>query len=112
MKKKEWLKNKDGDYVYQGDKGNYMESRQALPTSRLLDCSSDCGYWAEYKGYGTIDDVPVIAIYLLDWDEESVEDEGDYDWDKALNQGRIILDIDQLSDECGAEMVIIESREI
>lgn len=52
---------------------------------------------AEYKGYGTIDNVPVIAIYLIDWDQEDVEDEGDYDWDQALMDGRLLVDIDALA---------------
>ena len=62
----------------------YNETVDAVPTSRVLEGSGDDGYMLEYEGRGTIAGIPVIAIYLLDWDESEVEDECDYDWDKAL----------------------------
>lgn len=72
----------------------YIEQENAQPTSRVLDGSRDNGYYAEYVGYGVIDGVAVKAIYLIDQDESHIEDEGDYDWDKALANGRIIVDND------------------
>ncbi|OFW47585.1 MAG: hypothetical protein A2163_00765 [Actinobacteria bacterium RBG_13_35_12] len=98
--KQEWRYDKFyHDTVYVGDKSAYSEEKQAYPTSRLLDGSRDCGYWAEYNGKGYINDIPVIAIYLLDFDQKEIEDECDYDWDTALENGRIIVDTDKLSDE-------------
>lgn len=77
----------------------YNETRSAQATSRLLDGSSDHGYAAEYVGYGDIDGIPVKAIYLFDDDQiDGVEDEGDLDWGTALSQGRIVVDVDSLSD--------------
>lgn len=72
----------------------YNETRGAQPTSRVLAGSADHGYAAEYVGYGDIDGIPVKAIYLFGDDQL----EGDPDWDKALAQGRIIVDIDALSE--------------
>jgi len=83
----------------------YDETESAQPTSRLLDGSSDHGYAAEYIGYGTIDGVPVKAVYLLDdedmqdADGEELEEEGNFDWDSALSQGRIVVDIDRLTED-------------
>ena len=76
----------------------YDEQEQAQATSRVLDGSSDHGYWMEYVGYGKIDGVPVKAVYLLDYDQEDIEDEGDYDWDQALVNGRIEVVVDDLTD--------------
>ena len=98
--KEDWKYNKTyQEYQYTGDPEKYNESGDVLPTRRVLEGSRDQGYMAEYKGYGSIDTIPVIAIYLLDWDQEDIEEEEDYDWDKALENGRIIIDIDALTDD-------------
>ena len=76
----------------------YIEEGDVLPSSRVLDGSEDAGYMAEYIGYGRIRTIPIKAIYILDWDEAGSEEE-DYDWEKALKQGRLEVDIDKLSDE-------------
>lgn len=100
IKAENWEYNEDyHEYRYTGDPAKYNEAGDVLPTSRVLDGSEDDGYMAEYKGYGSIGTIPVIAIYLLEWDEKDIEDEEDYDWDKALANGRIIIDIDALSDD-------------
>lgn len=80
------------------DTSKYIETDPAMPTSRVLDGSSDYGYAAEYIGHGTINDIPVIAVYLLDAADMTNDDEGSWDWDKALANGRIILDVDALTD--------------
>ena len=77
----------------------YIEDRNALPTSRILSGSRDEGHMAEYKGYGHVGELPVIAIYLIGWDDKDTENEGDYDWDKAFSNGRIIVDVDAMSNE-------------
>ena len=77
----------------------YNETESAQATSRLLDGSSDYGYAAEYVGYGDIDGIPVKAIYLFADDQiDDAEDGGDLDWDTALSHGRIIVDINALTD--------------
>ena len=105
------FKKINGDYVYQGDTKDYNEDESCQPSSRLLDGSQDHGYYAEYVGRGYIDDMPVIAIYLIDEDdypEGLPEDEGNYDWDEALYNGRLIIDIDKL-DDAEYEMLIVET---
>lgn len=87
-----------GEYEIIDGALTYNETDGARATSRLLDGSRDHGYWMEYKGYGTVGEYPVIAIYLLEEDEGEKEDEGDWDWDRALDNGRIIIDIDKMSD--------------
>jgi hypothetical protein len=79
-------------------KKKYTETDQAVPTSRLLDGSSDHGYWQEYVGHGTVDGIPVVAVYLLDHDQADIEDEGNYDWDTALDNGRIVVDDNKIDD--------------
>ncbi len=84
-------------------KDRYIETSQAEPTSRVLDGSADHGYAAEYVGHGQVDGVPVKAIYLLkdeDMYNDDVphDDEGQYDWDTALEQGRLVVEIDNLTD--------------
>lgn len=90
---------------------DYHETRQAEPTSRVLDGSGDDGYDEEYVGYGHINGIPVKAIYLLTDDDmcyddgEPYDDEGNYDWDNALDQGRIIVDVDELTDNQWLQLV-------
>ena len=70
---------------------------QALPTSRLLDGSSDHGAYAEYTQPCTLPDgTEATAVYIL-YDEhvqgadgDIMEDESQYDWDGALS--RIVID--------------------
>lgn len=92
-------KNSNLDWIVTEGQERYDEKDQAQATSRVLDGSSDHGFWMEYVGYGVIDGVPVKAVYLLDYDQEDIEDEGDYDWDAALASGRIEVVVDDLSDE-------------
>lgn len=92
-------KNNNSDFVVTEGQERYNEKVSAQATSRVLDGSIDHGYWMEYVGYGEIDGVPVKAIYLLDYDQEDIEEEGDYDWDTALENGRIEVMIDNLSDD-------------
>ena len=100
IKAEDWQYNSTyGDYQYTGDKAKYEETRQALPTNRVLNGSRDNGYMAEYTGYGSIETIPVIAVYLLEDDQEDIENEEDYDWEKALENGRIIIDVDALTDD-------------
>lgn len=91
-------KNSNLDFIVTEGQERYDEQEQAQATSRVLDGSSDHGYWMEYVGYGVIDGVPCKAVYLLDEDQEDIEDEGNYDWDKALSNGRIEVVIDDLTD--------------
>ena len=84
------------DIVYIGT-GVYNETVQAQATSRVTDGTQDQGY-NEWVGYGVVDGVPVMAIYLIDSDDQT-EDAGDYDWDAALEQGRIVYDADRADDE-------------
>ncbi len=91
-------KNNNLDWIVTEGQDRYDEQEQAQATSRVLDGSSDHGYWMEYVGYGKIDGVPVKAVYLLDYDQEDIEDEGDYDWDQALVNGRIEVVVDDLTD--------------
>lgn len=77
----------DGDHSKNIEK--YFETEMAQPTNRILFGSSDHGYAAEYYGYGTIDDVDVIAVYLFDeseifWEDGTPKEEEDYPWDSAL----------------------------
>lgn len=99
-------RNDLGDWIVVADDATrYNETSQAEPTSRVLDGSSDDGYAAEYVGYGDIDGIPVRAVYLLndedmqDADGEEIDDAGDFNWALALEQGRIIVMIDELTDE-------------
>lgn len=90
--------NKERDaYIVQGAESVYREIDQALPTCRVLDGSLDHGYFAEYVGHGKVGDIPVRAVYLLDWDQADIEDEGDFDWDTALKNGRIEIDVNRLN---------------
>lgn len=91
-------KNNNLDWIVTEGQDRYDEQAPAQATSRVLDGSSDHGYWMEYVGYGKIDGVPVKAVYLLDYDQEDIEDEGDYDWDQALVNGRIEVVVDDLTD--------------
>lgn len=91
-------KNNNLDWIVTEGQDRYDEQEQAQATSRVLDGSSDHGYWMECVGYGKIDGVPVKAVYLLDYDQEDIEDEGDYDWDQALVNGRIEVVVDDLTD--------------
>ena len=97
--------NRHGDWIVTEGMERYNETESAQATSRLLEGSDDHGYAAEYVGYGTIDGVPVKAVYLLDdedmqgGDGEEYEDAGNFDWDSALAQGRLIVDVDDLTDE-------------
>lgn len=86
-----------GEYEVVGGCDSYTETEQAQPTSRLLAGSRDADYGQEYIGYGVINNIPVIAVYLLDEDQED-EDEDDIDWEKALDNGRIIINVDKLDD--------------
>ena len=100
MDKSKWMYNKDYMYwFYTGDKSDYNETEQAQSTSRLLDGSSDCRFWQEYKGTGEVDGLPVCAVYLLDHDQSDIEEEGDYDWVTALNNGRLVLLEDKMTDD-------------
>ena len=98
-------KNNNLDWIVTEGQERYNEQDQAQATSRVLDGSSDHGFWMEYVGYGEIDGVPVKAVYLLDYDQEDVEDEGDYDWDTALSNGRFEVMVDDLSDDDYETMV-------
>lgn len=99
------VKNTYGEYEVSDVGNNYNETKQAQPSSRILAGSRDHGYDQEYKGYGEIDGIPVIAVYLLGEDDynadedgaEIDEDAGNWDWDNALSNGRIIINIDELS---------------
>ncbi len=86
------LDAESGDIILGGDaQVCYTEVRTAVASGRLTDCSKDIGY-VEYKGEGTVLGLPVTAVYLVDADEiNEVEDEGDIDWDTALEQGRIVV---------------------
>ena len=83
----------------------YNETEQPEPTSRVLDGSSDHGYSQEWVGYGTVDGIPVKAVYLFDEDDicdedgEEYEEADMYPWELALEQGRIVVEIDKLTDE-------------
>ena len=86
-----------GRYVICGNNARdaYVETEQARASSRVLEGSDDDGYMAEYVGYGEVGHIPIKAIYLLGWDE--ADDEGDYDWDVALSNGRLEIDVDKLN---------------
>lgn len=92
-------KNNNLDFVVTDGVDRYVETKSAQATSRVLEGSSDHGYWMEYVGYGKVDGVPVKAVYLLGYDQENIEDECDYDWDSALENGRIEVVVDDLDDE-------------
>jgi hypothetical protein len=98
-------KNAYGDWIVTEGADRYNETRQAEPTSRLLDGSRDHGYAAEYVGYGDIDGIPIRAVYLLNDEDmqdaggEGYEDAGDFDWDLAMEQGRLVVIEDELTDE-------------
>ena len=81
------------------DVANYVESETAEPTSRLLEGSSDHNYAAEYMGSGSVCGIPVIAVYLFADGDMSHEDTGQWDWDKALDNGRVIIDVDALTED-------------
>ena len=92
-------KNSNLDWIVTEGQERYNEQGRAQATSRVLDGSSDHGFWMEYVGYGEIDGVPVKAVYLLDYGQEDIEDEGDYDWDTALANGMIEVEVDDLTDD-------------
>ena len=79
----------------------YKETWQAVPSSRLLEGSSDSAFAAEYIGYGTLHGIPCRAIYLLskedmeDIDGKPLEDEGEFNWENALKNGRIERNLKQ-----------------
>ncbi len=91
-------KNSNLDWIVTEGQERYNEQEQARATQRVLEGSSDHGYWREYVGYGVIDGVPCKAVYLLD-DGQEEEDEGNYDWDQALINGRIEVVVDDLTDD-------------
>ena len=101
------IKNNYGEYEIEDYADNYLETKQAQPSSRLLEGSRDHGYDQEYIGYGEIiDGIPVIAVYLLSEDDynadaegEPDEDAGGWDWDTALSNGRLLINIDKLSED-------------
>jgi len=91
------VKNEYGEYAVVEGESRYFETEPAQPTSRSLNGSRDTNYDVEYVGYGEIDGIPVIAVYLFraeDWDND---DEDSWDWEHALK--RIIVDVDKLSDQ-------------
>lgn len=106
MDKVQIKKNAYGEYEVL-DREQYVETSQALPSGRVLEGSRDQGYDQEYVGYGTIQGIPVIAIYLLsteDYDDDN-EDTGGWDWDNALRNGRIVIDVDELPNDVYALLV-------
>lgn len=103
-------KNSNFEWVVVEGLERYDEQKQAQATSRLLDGSIDHGFFAEYVGYGVIDGVPVKAVYLLGYDQEDIEDEGNFDWDSALANGRIEVLVDELSDY--EYSVLVETGEL
>jgi nitrous oxidase accessory protein NosD len=70
--------------IGQVDENTYNETSQPQITSRLLEGSSDHGYYMEYVGYGTVEfngeKINVKAVYLFDDDVKNVE-ECDFYWD-------------------------------
>ncbi len=90
-------KNINMEWVVTEGQERYDEQEMAQATPRVLDGSRDHGYWMEYVGYGVIDGVPVKAVYLLDYDQEDIEEEDNYDWDAALANGRLEVMVDDLS---------------
>ena len=103
-------KNSYGEYEVVIPKGiafwgwdKYIESENAMPSGRLLEGCRDHGYDQEYIGRGTVDGIPVVAIYLLDEtdynkddDGNPDEDAGNWDWESAAKHGRLIVDVDEL----------------
>jgi hypothetical protein len=79
--------------IGQIDETKYNETRQAEPTSRVLDGSSDHGYYMEYTGYGTAEfngkTIEVKAVYLFDDDARGIE-EDNLDWFEALKRFELI----------------------
>ena len=90
-----------GKYVLENvPAGAYKEKKQVELTGRLLDGSSgDYGYWKEYVGYGHVEKIPVRVVYLHDEDQQDIIEECHYDWAKALRNGRIEIDMDELSED-------------
>jgi len=85
------------DSISSIDAGKITMINQALPTSRLLDGSSDHGAYAEYTQPCTLPDgTEATAVYILQdehvqgSDGEIMEDESQYDWDGALS--RVIVE--------------------
>ena len=112
-------KNVYGEYVIEDTDNRYNERISAQPTARILPGSRDDGYDQEYIGYGTISDVPVKAIYLLSEDDYNLDDEGEHDedagnwdWETALSNGRIIIDVDKLSDDANGLLTILSDTGI
>jgi hypothetical protein len=89
------------EIVITGANRLYDETDQAQATCRMLDGSRDHGYAQEYIGHGTLLGLPVEAVYLLDDSDmpEDCNDEGDYDWDSALENGRIVVCVDDLDED-------------
>ena len=88
----------------------YVETGGAEPTNRVLAGSRDQEYDQEYIGHGHVDGIPVTAVYLLSEADYNPDEDGtpddysrNWDWDVAAKQGRLIVDIDALTDaECEA----------
>jgi len=105
-------KNTYGEYIIEEVVGGaYSETQPAQPSGRLLDGSRDHGHDQEYIGYGAINGIPVQAVYLLDQEDYDCDDEGtpnedagNWDWDAALLQGRLVVDVDKLT---AREMAIL-----
>lgn len=85
------MKRGNGSIVFLEAGECYKETKQAQPSGRLLDRSSDYGFTTEYVGYGYVGDIAVKAIYLFDAEDLAVEDECDLDWERGLRQGRYEL---------------------
>jgi len=98
-------KNNNGEWVVTEGEEKYIETSSAQPTNRLLDGSRDHGYWMEYEGHGHIDGTPVTAVYLLGSSNKDIEDEGDYNWDEALANGRLVVDTDAMTDKDWADFL-------
>ncbi len=102
--------NTYGEYITAAwDK--YLEIRDPQPSSRVLEGSRDHGYDQEYIGHGAVDGIPVIAVYLLNDNDCNPDDEGNldddagnWDWEAAEIQGRLLVDVDELTEEEYAAM--------
>lgn len=100
------IKNSFDEYILIGAAKKYIETDGAQPTGRILEGTRDHGYDQEYVSHGHVGEIPVIGVYLLsdddynaDPDGEPDEDAGGWDWDRALANGRLLIDIDRLSDD-------------
>lgn len=109
------IKNKYGEFEVVAWDEEYDETSCAEPSSRVLEGSRDHGYDQEYIGGGTVDGIPVSAVYLLDDDDYNSDDDGNpdedagnWDWDAAAKQGRLLVDVDKLTE---AEYDALEAGE-